>query len=313
MARSKNFRYLYKENGENYIFDRDAYQEQLKNKGKKESITLEQIRNDIADKVNQSPDSVKKWSQGHNGPGDITIVKDIADYLEIDFHELLVLSPEDSINRADFSLSSSDEKGIIKHFHGLLSDFIYLYVAGYGECCCYSYALRHQDKLSYTPVRIEIDDYVYNLYKLLENVSLDISQDTYDKLHRMITECKSLTVIGDEPITPYLGDWTFYNERWNAANPRLSIVAESCDDSSVGGTFIRNKNDQLLDAYLEESGMAKFIKEQIEANEGRDVQKQVQEELYDEFLPPSYEAWTMEVARTLTMLFKKEFPQYFMS
>ncbi len=199
MAISKNYRPLYSENDIEYVFSTNALinliSEKYKESRSSESpITKEQIRENLANITCKSPEAVKKWCRGDNGPSDIQVVKDIAKYFEIDFHALLC-PMEHSTSRIVPSVFGNDEKSIVIQFYSLLADFIYDYIGNYEKC----YIVRHKGE----DISIEdVSGYIYDVYRQLDKVAFSISENVYNKLHRIITECKTLVGLGWPPI-PY--------------------------------------------------------------------------------------------------------------
>lgn len=297
MAISKMFKGIYEENSIEYVFNDKAFKKAViekKSNSRKtgENLTQDRILEEIADKTSKTPDAVKRWLNGYNGPGDISLVKDIADYFGIDYHDLLSVKQE-----FNFTIERGDEKSIITHFYKLLSDFIYTYVGGHKMSSEKIEEIVSGD----ADLDDEVDAYIFDLYKLLDNVALEISSETYSKLHRYFAECRAISRIGDKAITQCFSDWPIYNTRWNAANPRLyvaALIAEQCFHDKF------EEQQQLYDGYIEETGFESFIKSHNYSNDQASY-------VIEQLLPSDYEILVMEFARTLTLLFQSDFPQYF--
>lgn len=60
--------------------------------------SLNEIMMDLADSVHASFSAVKHWYSGHNGPGSIEMISQIADYLGVETEKLLA-DPEDAVKR----------------------------------------------------------------------------------------------------------------------------------------------------------------------------------------------------------------------
>jgi len=54
-----------------------------------EGITKTDLRQHLADRLNLSPESIKNYEQGYNGPMDVDTVKKMAEYLELDWTALM--------------------------------------------------------------------------------------------------------------------------------------------------------------------------------------------------------------------------------
>ncbi len=136
MAISREYRTIYQENNIDYIFCPRAFymaikqQRDSKTKSSKSRVSQDVILGELADLVNKSPEAVRKWMQGHNGPSDISVVKDMASYFGTDFHDFLMKKAEVYTNndQAELNITESDEKSIIIRFYQLIVDFIYLYI-----------------------------------------------------------------------------------------------------------------------------------------------------------------------------------------
>ena len=89
------FRKLYKEDGVSYIFNTEAFnrliaEKKISSRKEDDSQTQDEIEFDIASKIHKPYESVRNWTKGSNGPGDIGLVKDIAEYFDVDFMTLLI-------------------------------------------------------------------------------------------------------------------------------------------------------------------------------------------------------------------------------
>lgn len=60
--------------------------------------SLNEIMMDLADSVHTSFSAVKHWYNGHNGPGSIEMISQIADYLGVETEKLLA-DPEDAVKQ----------------------------------------------------------------------------------------------------------------------------------------------------------------------------------------------------------------------
>lgn len=91
----------YEENGVKYQFSPeqlnyyiDLRRSQMAIPGQKPA-SKRKVMMDMAGKMNISADTVKSWSTGINGPMDLKLVGTVAEYFEIEYHELLVKKEED--------------------------------------------------------------------------------------------------------------------------------------------------------------------------------------------------------------------------
>lgn len=294
MAISRNYRAIYVENNIGYIFSTISFSNLITTKYKElrvtdTPITKEQIRNELAEITCKSPEAVKKWERGDNGPSDIQVVKDIAKYFSVDFHVLLTTT-DYSKGKAVPEIYGTDEKSIVIQFYSILVDFIYDYVCTDNVC----YAIKHLNQKLTTE---DTDGYVYDLYRQLDKVAFSISEKTYNKLHRIITECKTLSDLGYPPV-PYLSMWVSINERWRTLNPRLEIVGEYAhmdDYWDAKNYYDEAELNELMAPFRAEVG-------QIDLKSNGVPVKKEDFTFFDAYL-----LVPMELVKTLKLLFREEF------
>lgn len=297
MAISKNYRALYTENNIGYVFSTGAFGNLITEKYKEsresgKARTKEQIREELADITCKSSEAVKKWERGDNGPSDIEVVKDLAKYFEVDFHVLLTTT-ENSPRRSVPEIYGKDEKSIVTQFYSILTDFIYDYVCTNNTC----YAVKYLGQELTTD---DVNGYIYDIYRQLDKVAFSISDKTYNKLHRIITECKTLGDLGYPPV-PYLSLWICVNERWKSLNPRLEIIgeyAEMEDYWDAKESFENEEFDELLNPFRKEVGQI-------------DVKRDGKPAKEDFSFFDSHLLIPMELVGTLKLVFKKDFAELF--
>ncbi len=327
MAISKSFRKIYDDDGKAYYFSTIAFKNSItrycSDKRKADiNMTQELLTADLSEKISKSTEAIRKWIKGENGPNDIEVVKDIAEFFDQDYKYFLVPSEKMRIpdKVIEIDASQHDEKGLVLEFHKMLSDFIYDYIGGdfrnvYVE-------RRYWDSLV-GDIDEEINDYIFNAYKQLERIALEISTDTYNKLHRFITECKVFATVGYIEATPKMASLVKINPRWIKANPYLEKIADysRCMDFDEE-RFLNYKDsvDALIEPFKKEASGISFsfgVKEARRQFENPifdavDTTKLIDEnELHNYYFYEPYEAVPMELAKTLTLLFKQDFPQYF--
>ena len=84
----------YKEDGVQYQFDNfrlKMFIEQKKGYLKKANlkVTQEMIRDELAEHACVSSEAIKNWTYGYNAPSDLEQIKVLAEYFEVDYHQLL--------------------------------------------------------------------------------------------------------------------------------------------------------------------------------------------------------------------------------
>lgn len=324
MSISNNFRTIYEDGNNEYVFSCKALKKHIshactESKRLGSSKSQGTIMTEIAGVVNKSPEAVKQWVKGYNGPSDIDVVRDLASYLNIDFMELLVLKGPTRKESTEFIVSGNDEKSIVIELHAILAEFIYNYI---GSEMRDAYIVRHYG-IGSEVFDDEISDYILNVYKQLEKNALKISSDTYRKLHRFITECKVFATIGTFEGHPYMSTLVKDNPRWIKINPHLKYVA----DYSAYGDFDyalcytpKKEMDELVRDFKEEAnceyiGMGyDYIREEMDSSiSEQSAQNELisDDDYQDYYYHQPYEAVPMELAKTLTMLFREDFPKYF--
>lgn len=305
MAISDRFRVIYEENDIEYVFSPRAFKyyiDEHYSASRRNGIkkTKEQIRDEIAEKTARSVEAVRQWVRGFNGPGDLDIVKDIAAYFGIDFKELLIgASYLESDKLVEIKTNGSDEKSVVIQIHNLLTEFIYNYI-GNDDGDCYLQRVSESGVVSFDAM----NNYIFDVYRVLELAALRLSNDTYNKLHQLITECRTLLFHGTS-TSPYMTVWISSKPRWVAVNPKLEIVAkyaqvtDFCDmDENLDGEEI----NVLYKGFRLESGTVPCYR----VVDGKKIEDPEDFWYYD-----SCEIMAMELARTLSLLFRKDFPDLF--
>lgn len=87
----KNFKVLTTIGNADFVFDSENFKYVLKEYKSHKGLTLEDTLQEIAAACHISSETVKKWYRACNGPGDISIVKNIAKFFNIDYQTLLTL------------------------------------------------------------------------------------------------------------------------------------------------------------------------------------------------------------------------------
>lgn len=224
MAKSLKFR-SFTEGGEEVRFSSILFREKINEYIKKESestgkkVIKEAIYHEIAEAVHVSDEAVKKWAQGHNGPGDFQTVKAIAIKLGIDYKELLVPTNENNPKLLqDFIPAGSDERELILQIYKLFSDYIYWFVGSAGD----NYAARVLEN-----PEDERMEYIWNLYHFLDRIALSISSDTYSKLKKLITQIDVIS-------RSYHDSVMILPDLWMKLNPHLKSVTDNLFDVYSG-------------------------------------------------------------------------------
>lgn len=124
----------YEENGIRYQFDSkklNMYIGKMKHSSKKvcEKTTKEDIKNALAEKLYVSPEAVKNWMYGYNGPSELEQVKLLGDFFAVDYHEFLKAEEEKMTNTTTIieGLSNNAQaqytKEIIRKMYSAMLDY----------------------------------------------------------------------------------------------------------------------------------------------------------------------------------------------
>lgn len=124
MAKSIAFRtFIDESTGRKYQFNNNTFKKNLHNRTNKEKQIFQiTLLRQIEEKYNMPIDRVQKWLRGVNGPADMQDIKDLANFFEIDYHELLI---EIAPTNKDESMINNEEKSIIKQIFGECVSILY--------------------------------------------------------------------------------------------------------------------------------------------------------------------------------------------
>ena len=92
---SKGFRKLTDDDGQEYYFSCEKFNAAIsiyQNKLQAQNIrkvTKERIYQDISNELSFSPYAIQNWKRGRNGPSSLEDTKKLAEFIQIDYHELL--------------------------------------------------------------------------------------------------------------------------------------------------------------------------------------------------------------------------------
>ena len=223
----------YVENGKTYKFDSNSfmmYINRKKARGQKagRKITQTAIREELADVAFVSQEAVKNWMYGNNAPSDIEQVKVIAEYFDVDYHELLTKEEEKAMTMAaenGFGKNSTFQqeytKNLIRNiYHKMLT---LIDEINYYECIDHSPESFKSEEIANMLRKgsADMQGSLVELEDMLHRGMLDIPATTYDKINSYIlgrlTTCVEaaapafLLDSSEESIEKYLeeNDWVF--------------------------------------------------------------------------------------------------------
>ncbi len=238
--RSKKYRVFHDEVGNEYQFSHVKFTDEIKNyKQRKEvfgeSVKLKDVYNHLSDCLCVSVEAIKNWKMGYNGPADLTVVKNMADYLEIPYTKLLDNSRGDDymceIKEKVINMNiATDEKEALR---SIIRDLLELINQFYPSLMYTRVIDEHQQV---------IEDGVIDYYSIwlnkikikIDQSRLVISQDAYQRLERLFLETCAFT------------DSTWHCQtRWISITPvfELFYKVDLDDDIDWSDISLRGKDE----------------------------------------------------------------------
>lgn len=261
------------------------------------------IREEICEKVSKSPDAVKKWIQGHNGPDDLETIQLIADYFNVDQNallsqkweplmklvaggrigvtsdtEVMELDIENEMITKFFVPEHATEKDILIRYYHILVDYIYDYLSFF--IIIWNHAVDFGDY----PFWDKLLSQKEGIFRYVNTVRLQVKEDTFQKMLRIVCE-----------IISYEDYRIGSPKRWSDINPLLNdsicllqdtLFFEDAIDEGVSGhnCYISYKQNLLDDAKFDSMGVGYFL-EKI----------------------PALDVTCHELSNTLSMIFRNDF------
>lgn len=129
MAKDKSIFKSFKKfsiDGNSYTFDDKAFDTKVKEYKKSSNKTFTFIEQELADLCFITPDSIRNYRRGNNGPGDIETIKKLSDYLHLEDYKTLLRKTEGdnmALKLTDSQLQSL--KRVYDEIIEFLTDFYY--------------------------------------------------------------------------------------------------------------------------------------------------------------------------------------------
>ncbi|MCR4757770.1 MAG: helix-turn-helix transcriptional regulator [Butyrivibrio sp.] len=304
MGKSRAFR-AFEDNGclvsfSSINFRRLLKETQCARKQKGEKISLDEICAQLADQIGVSSDAVRNWYKGSNGIGNLEMVKNLADALNIDYKNLIV-KIEDGMNQPSFSydIKANTEMDVIKRMYRLMIDFIYWFVGTSDNCKAFSYFEAPFD---------EMEKYIFEMYHCLDSERINLREDSYLKLRKTITELDYISRCSIPLMC--------FPEEWLKINPHLNDddFCETLYNDTENNTEelwfedIIDEPEALIHMYLED--MPELLSDKYKTSKKHGGKNRVQI-LSSLRMIPEYESSEIivrEVAYTLMRIMKQRFP-----
>lgn len=115
---------IFEYNGMRYRFDSQSFKHYVKQYERNKELKLTDIFQEIAVNACVSPEAVKQWYYGYNGPSEMRMIFEIARSLHIDDHLKLMKKVKENIEMKDLnSLQTESLKRIYDSIIDYLNDF----------------------------------------------------------------------------------------------------------------------------------------------------------------------------------------------
>ncbi len=280
MAKSEKYRTLTTIDGTEMIFFPRGFKDSVNQKLEKEKLsgnnmTQTLLFENLSEEIHKSVEAVRNYYKGYNGPDDIETVKLMATFLAVSF--MAMLRPKYITTDLPEPVGT-DENGIIIQMYQQIIDYVYQVVGSprsNGDD-----SVNHSDGYYYSMQSACIQ----NMYQFLDKAALQIRDDTYRKLRRIIAECEI-----------YEGQYGLFAKRWFDVNPRMHAVADQYyieESPSAQDAYDEDVLDELLEVVRSDTG-----------TEGR----------YDSIDYDTGHIFARETASTIRMIFEQEFAEFFSS
>ncbi len=304
MGRSKSFT-IYEDQGEKFRFSSIKFRKAVKTwqsdnyNAEGNKIPISEIEELIGEKVGLGGSAVKNWYAGHNGPGDVKMIKNVANFLGVPVKELSE-STEYAVGTIgeNFTPTSTEEKVLVKDMYRLFVEYIYWFVGREYE---------NNASLAFEDPDDERDRFIDGLYKYLDSIALDVKNETFLNLRRTITELRFIT-------EPHMDYW--FPKTWIEINPYLGrddfYVLKSDDVQDSFGVWYSDlieDPEQVMHLFLEDMpelvDRAKELHEagfEVDSGIGQTINSFRMDILYD-----TIELIVREATSTLAELMRKRF------
>lgn len=114
--KGKSLRKLVDTDGKRYQFDSLTFRDELHEYAKEKQMSVSNIMEDIAEEIGVSASAIKQWQTPKlSGPSDMQKVRDVAEYLDNDYHEFLVECDEEIENMNEVKVKTYEVAGVQEH------------------------------------------------------------------------------------------------------------------------------------------------------------------------------------------------------
>lgn len=181
---SKKFKVLEVKDGQGYVFDSFAFKTSVRNyvankKSAGEHFSIEKAKVELANVVCISIDSITNWMYGRNGVADLESLKKIAEYLDVDYTQMLRVEEEKKMvdNNIVSEVNMDKTKDVLRSVYQKMA--IFMDIAA--RCVRFDYSREFFD---------EYEHYYLEAERVLHLSLLDIPVSIYNKLNDVLSELK---------------------------------------------------------------------------------------------------------------------------
>lgn len=306
----------FKINDKTYVFCVDAFKKafdkEKTTRNKQQKCTAEKLREDIADALNISSETVKKWYQGLNGPIDEETVKRVADFFEIDYMNLLIDRNGEADMNTEKIITRYDEKEIVLEVFKKIVEIIWLETERFKPNY---YDAKYQDEDTFISRWNEL---YQQAFQTIDMNSLSISYQTRIKLYNILAETrKSRSGMEDAP-----GRWLRLNHKIFDARLYFNEGGFTDEDEETWIQQLHTDAEGTIERpyYVEYNRCCYecFNKSTTIAEAARIVgipEKEVVLIPYEDgrfgFQYDPNEIYRFEFMKTIILVFREDFPEYF--
>ena len=313
---SKNFRTFLIDNY-SYSFSVDAFKKVF-NKEKSErckngiKCTAEMLREEIAIELNVSEETIKKWHQGANGPIDLSAIEHLADYFNINYMELLIKRKEECNMSKELVNNKDDERDVVLSVYHKLVEAAWLETARFNPE--YFDAMYQEEGVFYK----RHHEIYQDAFNIIDVNSLLISYETRIKLYNILSEARKSTA-GMEAAS---GRWLRLNPQVYDARTYFNDGGFVEDEEEMISLLHKDAEDSIerpycveIDGCFVECFTKNTTKEEAASRIGNIAPEDIELVPYSDdsfgYQYSSEEIYRFEFIKTLILVFREDFPQYF--
>ena len=214
---------------EEYVFSANKFKklmlnEQYSRKKEGDKCTVDELKQELAEYVCVSDETVRKWYKGANGPSSLEIIKSISNFFNVEYLDLMHKKSGGKEMVKEMINMGTNEKDVIAGVYTKLVEIIWFETNRLNENF---EDAKYQD---YREFNKKWEELFNDAYKYIDINSLLISYETRIELYNILTEARKMNC-GMEAVP----------SRWIRINP---LVFEAREYFDVGG-FIEDEDEKI--------------------------------------------------------------------